>query len=655
MKPLAIAFLLMAFLSSASGLRAAPDSGATSAQPDPYAKVAEPPAHSPTFVPDRAEPDPQVAEPSTAAPSSTPSITVAFDPTAARDFAQMRIQAEKGDAAAQFNLGRAYGTGQGVAKDSTEAVKWYRKAAEQGHAKAEFWLGVMYGVGEGVAKDPIEAVKWHRKAAEQGDADGQFCLGGMYRNGDGVAKDPAEAVKWLRKAAVQGHGGAQIWLGDIYSVGEGVAQDPAEAVKWWRKAAAGQGLDRVGDRIIAQVKLDRMYITSQGLPIFLEEPVTYWRKAAERGSADAQFRFGWVFYSGKVEDYSGKSVAKDPTEAVKWFRKAAEQGHADAQYWLGVMYDAGEGVAKDLIEAAKWYRKAAYQGDVLAQFNLGSAYANGKGVLKDEIEALAWWNIAAASGNDEAVKNRDALEFALGRQMSVVAQQRSKEILKEIEAAKARPPDSTAADSSTPKSSGSGAIISAQGIILTAAHVVADATRLTVLTAQGTCRAKILRVDEANDLAILKIEGRAFVPLPIAPSRQVRLGQSVATIGFPNIGFQGFSPKVTRGEISSVNGFADDPRSWQISVPVQPGNSGGPLLDDNGNLIGIVVAKLGLKAAQATGDIPQNVNYAVKSAYALALLEPYLDKNAPEPRQGTKSFEDMVAQAQASVVLVLAY
>jgi serine protease Do len=102
---------------------------------------------------------------------------------------------------------------------------------------------------------------------------------------------------------------------------------------------------------------------------------------------------------------------------------------------------------------------------------------------------------------------------------------------------------------------------------------------------------------------------------------------------------------------------ADDPRSWQISVPVQPGNSGGPLLDEDGNLIGVVQAKLGLKAAAVTGDMPQNVNYAVKSAYALALLEPYLGDSAPEPNQPNRkpSFEDLVSKAQQSVVLILCY
>ncbi|MBI4626968.1 MAG: hypothetical protein HY736_27570 [Verrucomicrobia bacterium] len=90
---------------------------------------------------------------------------------------------------------------------------------------------------------------------------------------------------------------------------------------------------------------------------------------------------------------------------------------------------------------------------------------------------------------------------------------------------------------------------------------------------------------------------------------------------------------------------------------MQPGNSGGPRLDENKHLIGVVVSKLGLKAATSTGDLPQNVNYAVKGAYALALLEPYWGNDTPEPNQGTAQprFEDMVAKAQQSVVLILVY
>jgi S1-C subfamily serine protease len=397
-----------------------------------------------------------------------------------------------------------------------------------------------------------------------------------------------------------------------------------------------------------------MYADGDGVPKNSAEAVKWYRKAADQGNANARHNLANMYNTGD-------GVPKDSTEAAKWYRKAAEQGDANAQDNLGVKYSSGDGVPKDSAEAVKWFRKAAELGYADAQYNLAVMYADGDGVPKDTIETLAWLNISAAAGNAQAMQGRREFEDYLGRDATLVAQQRSKEILKEIEAAKAHQmaskssPSAAGAVTTAPKSSGSGAIVSAQGHVLTAAHVVADAATLSVVTAQGTWPATVLRIDESNDVAILKISGGPYVPLPIAPSRRVRLGQMVATIGFPNIGIQGFSPKVTRGEISSLNGIADDPRGWQISVPVQPGNSGGPLLDEDGNLIGVVVSKLGLKAAQATGDIPQNVNYAVKSAYALALLEPYLGNDAPEPRQAPISFEDMVAQAQQSVVLVLAY
>jgi serine protease Do len=78
----------------------------------------------------------------------------------------------------------------------------------------------------------------------------------------------------------------------------------------------------------------------------------------------------------------------------------------------------------------------------------------------------------------------------------------------------------------------------------------------------------------------------------------VKLGGTVATVGFPDIGLQGFSPKLAKGEIASLSGAADDARYFQISVPVQPGNSGGVLVDEHGNVVGVVSAKLDASVAR---------------------------------------------------------
>src|SRR5271154_3071728 len=91
----------------------------------------------------------------------------------------------------------------------------------------------------------------------------------------------------------------------------------------------------------------------------------------------------------------------------------------------------------------------------------------------------------------------------------------------------------------------------------------------------------------------------AFKPLPIAASRTAHLGSTVATIGFPVPDLQGFSPKLAKGEIASLSGVHDDTREFQISVPVQHGNSGGALVDEHGNVVGIVSAKLSARAGLA--------------------------------------------------------
>ena len=115
---------------------------------------------------------------------------------------------------------------------------------------------------------------------------------------------------------------------------------------------------------------------------------------------------------------------------------------------------------------------------------------------------------------------------------------------------------------------------------------------------------------------------------------------------------------LAKGEIASLSGAVDDARYLQISVPVQPGNSGGALVDDRGNVIGIVSAKLNVGAALATsGALPENVNYAVKSSFLLSFLEsvPAVSAKLKEPITADRKFEDVVKSAQDAAVLVLVY
>ena len=149
----------------------------------------------------------------------------------------LRALAHAGHATAQTQMGIASEKGISVARDDSEAARWYRLAADQGDAAAQYFLGDMHLRGRGVPQDVSEAVRLFRISAHQGDAFAQYALGVMYANGHGVPQDEAEAVVWYRLAAEQGHIDAQSKLGVMYLEGRGVQQDDRQAAKWFGKAA----------------------------------------------------------------------------------------------------------------------------------------------------------------------------------------------------------------------------------------------------------------------------------------------------------------------------------------------------------------------------------------------------------------------------------
>jgi S1-C subfamily serine protease len=208
------------------------------------------------------------------------------------------------------------------------------------------------------------------------------------------------------------------------------------------------------------------------------------------------------------------------------------------------------------------------------------------------------------------------------------------------------------------KSSGSGFFITTGGIIATNAHVVEDATNIEVTVSNEigtfTYKAKILLVDAKNDVALLKIDDEKFKGLnsiPYGITENSDVGSKVFTIGYPLNDVMGSNYKVTDGIISSKSGIADDVRYYQISVPLQPGNSGGPLFNKEGNVIGITSARLN---GQAVGTQIENVNYAIKSSYLLNLYNmlPNPTKLSTTSIVATKELQDQVKILKNYVCLI---
>ena len=173
-------------------------------------------------------------------------------------------------------------------------------------------------------------------------------------------------------------------------------------------------------------------------------------------------------------------------------------------------------------------------------------------------------------------------------------------------------------------STGSGVLIGAHGEILTAAHVVEGCDATTVqFPSKPMQPADVVARDDQNDLAVLRTANPpAGAGVAFREGKPIRPGDNVVALGYPLSGLLASSANLSVGIISALAGLGNDSRYYQISAPVQPGNSGGPLLDASGHLVGIVTAKLNaLQVARVTGDVPQNVNFAVKATVAQAFLD----------------------------------
>ena len=161
-------------------------------------------------------------------------------------------------------------------------------------------------------------------------------------------------------------------------------------------------------------------------------------------------------------------------------------------------------------------------------------------------------------------------------------------------------------------------------LLVTNHHVISGCSTLSVITPEGRRAASVVSAEASIDLALLRVFGMRGAVANLRTPRSVALGETVSVFGFPLTGTLSSSGNFTGGLVSSLQGLRNAAGEIQITAPVQPGNSGGPVMDASGLVVGVVQSKLdAVRAAALTGDMPQNVNFAV----ALDVLADFLEMN----------------------------
>ncbi len=413
-----------------------------------------------------------------------------------------------------------------------------------------------------------EAVSTLRPLAEAADVRAQLLLGQILRNPSNPERNVDEAYRWFKAAADQNHAEGWFWLGMMHRLGESVPKNGEQAVQHWQTAAAA-------------------------------------------GSVSAQAALAQSLMAGD-------GIEKDATEAVRWARAAAEKGNPLAQAVLAQAYLKGEGgLVRSFAQFLRWSRMAANQGNRVSMEVLAVSYHTGTGVPQDYVQAHMWANLAASRGSARATKLRDEL-----------AEKMTSSQIEEAQKAASRWRPTRVVTSTTPGgnaapkriATGSGFVIAAPGYVLTNNHVVEKCAEIRAPAYKAAL--KVIARDTKHDLALLEGDLPGTRAAHFRSSSPPRLGEPVIVAGFPLSDLLASSLNVTTGTISALAGPKNNEALFQITAPVQRGNSGGPVLDLNGNVVGVVVSKLNaLRVAMATGDVPQNVNFAIDGNLARAFIE----------------------------------
>ena len=356
-----------------------------------------------------------------------------------------------------------------------------------------------------------------------------------------------------------------------------------------------------------------------------------------------QFSDGWTAYE-----------AGDYQEALTIWTMLAERGHTNAQVNLGFMYDHGRGTPRNHELAAHWYRAAALQDSAVGQYNLSLLIDEGRAKPLAGRSAHYWMEQSAAQGFTDAQR-------ALGEkkwQRKNVTDAHAAMLQQHGDDGRSDHQQANVTAVEIPVSTGTAWPIAA-GYAVTSHHIIEGKRRITLIDHEGEeLLAEVIAGDAARDIAFLHVTDPNRLPpaLPLSP-HGAPLGASVFTIGFPRIDVMGKSPKLSRGIVSAENGIRDDPRSYQISAPIQQGNSGGPLLNMRGEVVGMISTMLGETNADGSSPRPiPNIGYALKSDVIRQFLAqvPRRSVDIAELRPAAGNLEDLATRVKDSVLTVMA-
>ena len=484
-------------------------------------------------------------------------------------------------------------------------------------SRAKRYLAKYYEKGLYVKKNENKAYNLINEAYNNGNIRAIYDLGTSYEYGIGVEVDKDKSMELFKIASDNGLHYASLHLAHHYYANYDNNMTEGYLLKAHKEGS-----------ITAAIKLEYFYTKVKYNP---STAFKYSLIAAKKNIVEAQYTSGYIY---KNSSFFGPS---DYDKSFYWLNRAVENGSIPAIHELADSYMRGVGIKINEEKGHDLLLKAAFKGYLPSQTFLIEYYYKNMTVHGDKITAYAWYFVAKTKGHRDEKLEKELKNMGSDNiELLYKIKELSKVILNKIKGNnKITKKDKDNFDNDNKiikeeekqkpkyyKGTGSGFFITNQGHIITNYHVIEDASKIYVFIKGKKIKADILLSDTRNDISLIKLDIKNDNYITSSNKRIEKLGTKIYAAGYPLTRIQGTDIKLTNGIISSRSGMKNDPRCYQISAALQPGNSGGPVFNDNGELIGISVSKLDAsRVLKMTGSLPESVNYAIKKTYLLACLE----------------------------------
>lgn len=600
----------------------------------------------------------------------------AQDGLIAREFEELKREAEEGRTVAQIYLALRHLHGVGFPKDEARAVYWFERAAAAGDAGAAFNLARLLKEGRVVVANPARALELFRIAAREGVPGSRVELGEMLLTASGPERDFGEAAQLFRDAALTGNATAAFNLGVMHARGWGVAKDAAEALRWYERAAQG-GEPNAQFNVAAAILAQNKGAEQAGRLVSLLS------QAAAQGVPAAMFTLGRLYEEGGI-------VPANDVTAIRWYRAAVANNHEGAMSNLArMLIQRGLGAGADA-EAVRLLENAAAKLDPSALFNLGALRERGIIVARDPAAAKENYQLAAGFGfgpaqlalalvlasspsredqvravawgvlarEQNAKLEGDSLLDRLPDDVIVDGRYAAETLRREIERTRALREEG--ADVATvmlqrvrpAKASVNAFFISPDGAIVAPYTPIAGSSEIKIRFEGSLQPVTILAIDEARDIAVLSL-GRAVghwlprsgaEPADTVPLRGVWHHKPWEVL------LEGARATSMR-PVAAATPFGAD-REWLAVNSVWDSAAvGGALLDDTG-VVGV------LSGQRALGGSVAGIANAAASEHGVALRASFIDGvasrgNSPWPAAGAKPLR--AEDVSAALVVVLGF